>query len=100
MDAMWMQVLVTAISALTGGMGGGGIVAYRLGQWRQRIESRLQSHQERLDSGADRVRSVDVLRSRMDVLIDEMRAWRTETREDRAQFVTREECSRTHQRGA
>jgi hypothetical protein len=94
---MWIQTAVSAASAVCGGFVGGCVVAFRLGSWRQEIEDRLRVAEDRLAKGDEHVGSVPVLKARLDIVIEELRAIKFELRQDRKQFVSHEECDRRHQ---
>jgi len=96
MTPTWTHAILYALSSLVGGFVGGWLIAYRVGRWRQGVDAQLASHQERLDSGKDRVRAVDVIESQVETVLNELRDMRKEMREDRSRFVTHEECERTH----
>jgi len=96
---MWIQTLISAISALSGGFVGGWVVAFRLGRWRQRVEDHLESIESRLLKGDRLVDGVPVLSARVDLILEELRIIKTEMRHDRQQFVSHEECDRRHQDG-
>lgn len=93
---MWLQTVISALSALFGGFVGGWVVAFRLGRWRQRVEDHLESIESRLLKGDRAVDSVPVLATRVDLILDELRAIKGEMRQDRKQFVSHEECDRRH----
>jgi len=76
------------------------VVAFRLGSWRQAVEDRLCAAEERLARGDEHVGNVPVLKARLDVVIEELRAIKLELRQDRRQFVSHEECDRRHGDGA
>lgn len=90
------QTAVSAASALGGGFAGGMLVAFRLGRWRQRIEDRLDALERRALRSDAAVDSITILNTRMDLVLEELRTIRAEMRQDRRQFVTREECNRSH----
>ncbi len=92
----WTWAVVSGASAIVGGFVGGWTVAFRIGQWRQRVDDRLDQHDARLDSGKARVDQVPLLDSRLDTLIEELRGMRKEIREDLQRVVTRTECDRRH----
>jgi len=93
---LW-QTLTSAASALAGGFAGGWLVAFRLGRWRQHVEDKLRWVEESLARGGRAVDSIPVLRTRVDLILEELRTLRAEIRQDRGQFVTHEECDRRHQ---
>ena len=93
----WVQAAATVVSALVGGFVGGWVVAFRLGRWRQRVEDRLDRIDERLANGAPHVDAVPVVEARLDVVLEELRSLRKEMRQDRATFISREECDRRHE---
>lgn len=92
----WSQLGVSVLSSVAGGFVGGWFVAYRLGQWRQRVEDRLGRAEERLTKGDRHVEAVPVLRERLDAILEAVRRLKTELRDDRQHFVTHEECNRRH----
>ena len=92
----WLQAVVSVVSALAGGFVGGWVVAFRLGQWRQMVESRLDGVDARLAGDDRHVEAVPVIEARLGVVLDELRALRREAREDRSSFVTRRECDTRH----
>jgi len=94
----WIQTAISAASALFGGFVGGWLVAFRLGRWRQRIEDHLTSIEARLSKGDRVAGSVPILRTRVDLILEELRSMKEELREDRKNFVSHEECDRRHQR--
>jgi hypothetical protein len=94
---IWIQVIISAASALTGGFLGGWIVAFRWGRWRQRVEDHLESIEARLLRGDRAVDNVPVLSTRVDLILEEVRAIKTEMRQDRRSVVSHEECNRRHQ---
>lgn len=93
---MWLQTVISALSALFGGFVGGWVVAFRLGRWRQRVEDHLESIESRLLKGNRAVDAVPVLSTRVDLILEEVRAIKSEMRQDRKQFVSHEECDRRH----
>ncbi len=93
---MWVETAISAASAVCGGFVGGCVVAFRLGGWRQQVEDRLAAAEERLAKGDEQVGSVPVLKTRLDIVIEELRAIKFELRQDRTQFVSHEECDRRH----
>lgn len=93
---MWVQTAISATSALFGGFVGGWVVAFRLGRWRQRVEDHLESVESRLLKGDDLVGSVPVLRTRVELILDELRSLKAEMRQERQHFVSHEECDRRH----
>jgi len=95
-----IQTIVSAVSALCGGFVGGCVVAFRLGRWRQQVEDHLALLKTRLNKGDRAVDSVPVLATRVDLVLDELRAIKTELRHDRRHFVSHEECNRRHQANA
>lgn len=94
----WIQTAISAASALCGGFVGGWLVAFRLGRWRQSIEDSLRCLEARLSRGDRAVDSVPILRTRVDLILEELRAIKEELRQERKHFVTHEECDRRHQR--
>ncbi len=97
---MWVETVVSAGSALCGGFIGGWVVAFRLGLWRQRVEDHLSSFEERLTRGDRAVDSVPVLSTRVELILEELRAIKGEMRSDRRGFVSHEECNRRHNNAA
>ena len=97
---MWFQTAVSAISALFGGFIGGWVVAFRLGLWRQRVEDQIESIEDRLLKGDPHIEDVPVLRARVDLVLEEVRAIKAEMRRDRERFVTHSECERRHESDA
>lgn len=93
---IWLQLTLSAISALAGGFVGGCLVAYRMGRWRESVEQRLAIHQARLERGDIPLDKVPVIEARLDTVILELRDLRRELREDFSRLVTREECDRRH----
>lgn len=92
----WPQAVVSVISAITGGFVGGWVVAFRLGRWRQRVEDRLESIEQRLADGDRFVNMVPVVNTRLEMMLEELREIKKALRDVRAQFVTHEECDRRH----
>jgi len=95
----WLQAMVSVVSAIAGGFIGGWTVAFRLGRWRQRVEDRLEMIDDRLANGDPHVDAVPVIQARLNVLLEELRALRSEMRADMRLLVTREECNRRHTGG-
>ena len=93
---MWFQTLLSVVSALSGGFIGGWVVAFRLGRWRQQVEDRLDGVESRLSRGDRVVDNVPILNTRVDLNLEEVRAIKTEMRQDRKHFVSHEECDRRH----
>ncbi len=94
---MWIQTVLSAVSALAGGFVGGWVVAYRLGRWRQRVEDNLESIESRLLRGGRAVDCVPVLNARGDLILEELRTIKSEMRHDRTHCVSHAECDRRHQ---
>ncbi len=94
---MWIQMALSATSALAGGFVGGCVVAYKLGRWRQRVEDHLENIESRLLRGGRAVDSVPVLNARVDLILEELRTIKSEMRHDRKHCVSHEECDRRHQ---
>ncbi|MGD2174991.1 MAG: hypothetical protein PVJ27_06275 [Candidatus Brocadiaceae bacterium] len=94
---MWVETAISALSALFGGFVGGWVVAFRLGRWRQRVEDHLESIEARLCRGDRAMGSVPILNTRVDLILEELRAMKDELRQDRKNFVSHEECDRRHQ---
>ena len=92
----WFQTVFSAVSALSGGFIGGWVVAFRWGRWRQRVEDHLESIECRLLKGDPVVGSVPVLNTRVELILEELRAIKSEMRQDRKHFVSHEECNRRH----
>jgi len=92
----WFQMIASAVSALSGGFIGGWVVAFRLGRWRQRVEDHLESIEARQLRGDRAVDSVPVLGTRVELILEELRAIKLEMRQDRKHFVSHEECNRRH----
>ena len=88
--------IISAVSALAGGFAGGWVVAYRLGAWRQKVDSDIGSMQQRLAHGGRAVDTIPVITTRVDLILEELRTMRREMRQDRKHFVTHEECNRRH----
>lgn len=97
---MWVETAVSAGSALCGGFVGGWVVAFKLGLWRQRVEDHLASIEERLGRGDRAVDSVPILGTRVELILEELRAIKGEMRQDRKGFVSHEECNRRHHNAA
>ncbi len=93
---IWVQVVISAASALSGGFLGGWVVAFRWGRWRQRVEDHLESIEARLLKGDRVVDNVPVLGTRVDLILEELRAIKAEIRLERTHFVSHEECDRRH----
>jgi len=74
MTPAWINIIMTGISALVGGFVGGCTIAYKLGSWREKLVAQVRNNTERLNSGAARVQNIPVLKARIDVLIEELRA--------------------------
>ena len=81
----WITPVISALSALVGGFAGGWLVAYRMGRWRQAVEDRLGVVEERLQKGDPLVETVPLIRTRLDLVVEEIRAMRKEIREDRSE---------------
>ena len=92
----WLQVAVSVVSAVTGGFVGGWVVAFRLGRWRQRVEDRLESIEQRLADGDRFVDMVPVVNTRLEMMLEELREIKKALRDTRQLFVTHEECNRRH----
>jgi len=97
---MWLETAVSAGSALCGGFVGGWVVAFKLGLWRQRVEDHLASIEGRLSRGDRAVNSVPVLSTRVELILEELRAIKSEMRTERRGFVSHEECNRRHNNAA
>ena len=93
---MWLETAVSAGSALCGGFVGGWVVAFKLGLWRQRVEDRLASIEDRVSRGDRAVDSVPILGTRVELILEELRAIKEEMHQDRRGFVSHEECNRRH----
>jgi hypothetical protein len=91
-----LSTVISAISALAGGFAGGWVVAYRLGAWRQKVDSDLATMRERLAHGGRAVDTIPVITTRVDLILEELRTIRREMGQDRKHFVTHEECNRRH----
>ncbi len=92
----WLNMGFSIGSALAGGFVGGWVVAFRLGRWRQWVDDSLRSMEKRLGNGDRLLDIVPVINARLDMVLDEIRAIKAAMREDRQQFVSREECNRRH----
>lgn len=92
----WYEALVSVISAVAGGFMGGWVVAFRMGRWRQRVEDHLENIERRLASGDRTLYNVPIIDTRLEALVQELKALREERREDIRRFVTHEECDRRH----
>lgn len=92
----WIQAVVSIVCAVVGGFTGGWVVAFRMGSWRQRVEDHLRSIEERLIRGDETLDRVPIVDTRMDVVLEEIRALKKEMREERRRFVSHEECNRRH----
>lgn len=116
----WLQFGLSVLSALVGGFVGGWTVAFRMGQWRQRIDSKIEEHGRQLDAGTERVRQVPLLQARLDsidrrledgdphlgqvpvlaakldVVIDAINEVKGSVRMIAEHSVTHEECNRRH----
>lgn len=93
------NVFIAILAALGGGFIGGWTAAFRLGSWRQRIESSLASLSTeverintRLTSGDRTLGSVPVLVNELKHVAEEMRL----TRQQFPQMVSRRECELRH----
>ena len=93
---MWVETVISAGSALCGGFIGGWVVAFKLGLWRQSVDDHLAGIEERLNRGDRAVDNVPVLGTRVDLILEELRAIKAEMRQDRKGFVSHEECNRRH----
>ncbi len=91
-----LSSVISAVSALAGGFAGGWIVAYRLGAWRQKVDSDIASMRQRLAHGGRAVDTIPVITTRVELILEELRTIRREMRQDRKNFVTHEECNRRH----
>jgi hypothetical protein len=96
---MWVETAVSAGSALCGGFVGW-VVAFKLGLWRQRVEDHMDSIEARLARGDRAVDNVPVLGTRVELILEELRAIKSEMRADRRGFVSHEECNRRHNNAA
>ena len=92
----WYEAAVSVVSAVAGGFMGGWVVAFRMGRWRQRVEDHLENIERRLASGDRTLYNVPIIDTRLEALVEELKALRTERREDVRRFVTHEECDRRH----
>ncbi len=92
----WAILVASALSGLAGGFVGGWTVAFRLGAWRQSVESRLEEHERSLENGKPRVRHVPILDTKLEAVLGEIRNVRAQLREDRDRFVTRDVCEEKH----
>ena len=97
---MWFETAVSAGSALCGGFVGGWVVAFKLGLWRQRVEDHLAGLEGRLARGDRAVDNVPVLNTRVELILEELRAIKSEMRTDRRGSVSHEECNRRHNNAA
>jgi hypothetical protein len=91
-----LSTVISAMSALAGGFAGGWVVAYRLGAWRQKVDSDLTTMRQRLAHGGRAVDTIPVITTRVDLILEELRTIRREMGRDRKHFVTHEECNRRH----
>ena len=103
MTISWLNLALTIVLALVSGFLGGCAAAFRTGQWRERVEQRLLTHEKRLEKGNPAEDAVPVLETRLDVLITNVCELRAELREFRRDvsaeikaLVTRAECDRRH----
>lgn len=99
----WDRVIVWALSALVGGFIGGWITAFRIGRWRGEVEGKLKNHEghlgridQRLEKGNKHVDQVPILKTKIEVVIDEIREVKDMVRRGLERTVTREECNRRH----
>ena len=96
MTVTWVHVVLLAFSSLASGFIGGWVVAFRMGSWRQRVEDRLTTAEERLEKGNPHVDKIPLLAQRVDTLILIIEEVKVALRDFTRDVVTRRECDRRH----
>lgn len=91
----WVMIFAFVISSLIGGFVGAILGAFYAGRKYGDLETRVRHAEKRLDDGQPRVRRVDVLEALQDVMRDQMKSWRAETRQQMAELI--EEVNRRHE---
>ena len=92
----WLQIVISAFSALVGGFVGGWLVAFKMGAWQQRVNDQLDAHEARLDKGNGPVDLVPVLSVKFDTLVEDVKEIKQRLRDVLPELVTHEECDRRH----
>ena len=95
----WVQIVMSALSALAGGFIGGCLVAYRMGRWRQWVESKIGEHDKRLEKGNPAVDQVPILMTRVEAIIATLDEFKEAFRDFVGRVVTKDECDRRHEGG-
>jgi len=93
---IWIQIVISAVSAVVGGLVGSWSVAFRFGQRLQRIDDRLEAAEGRLERGNRPLDLVPVLDVRLQALIDDVHEIKQELRDWLPRLVSKEECDRRH----
>ena len=107
MDINWAQVIVYVVVGLVSGVIGGTIsgfiLAFRLGQWKEKVDGRLSQleldgarRERRLDSGSQLLDKVPIVNVQLDNLSNEIKTFRQVLHETQDEFVTRRECDLRH----
>ena len=92
----WLQIVISGLSALLGGIIGGGLVAFKIGAWQQRVNDRLDAHEARLQKGNPAVDRVPIIDAKFEALVDDVREIKEQLRDWLPRMVTKEECDRRH----
>jgi len=99
MDTEWVKLLLTVILSLVSGFTGGWVVAFRMGSWRQKIESWLSGHdseleqiRERLGSGKVKLDHVPTIQVKLDAMTDTIKEVKDELQYQRENYVHVREC--------
>lgn len=92
----WLQIVISGLSALLGGVVGGWLVAFKIGAWQQRVNDRLDAHEARLQRGNPAVDQVPVMAAKFEALIEDVREIKDNLRDWMPRLVTKEECNRRH----
>lgn len=100
----WINLFASAVSALMGGFIGGWVVAFRFGRMLQRLEDQVEANSQRLTRGDKPVGDVPILKTRIEVILEELREMKAQLRQDMAYVredvaarVTHTECDRRHE---
>ncbi len=97
----WGQLVVMAIVGLCSGFAGGWMVAFRLGNWRQKVESWLKGHDkdikridDRLGSGKVKLDRVPTLKVQLNAIKDTIDDIKQELQYQRDNYVHQRECQK------
>lgn len=94
----WLLIVVSALAGgLFGGLVGSWTTAFRWGRRWQNLVDRMEAAERRLAKGDPLVGNVPILTTRVEMILEELRIIKSELRDDRARFVTHEECDRRHE---